>query len=461
MILYIFRRDFRTFDNRAFERCIDESIRTQQKVLPIFVFNETQASSKKNAYFSERAYNFMVDALAELKTTSLKELTFYKCKDSKDEISLLEQLIDLLNIESIFFNGDVTPFARYRDSLIENMNTKVKIHKSTDEYSLVDPTTMEKPYRKFTPFYNKYLNSIEISKSDSNIDKRKKVDFVSGPFITLDYCFLHDEDGKDFHKRNVKNHRQDALKILHDIVKRKDFLEYDKTRDDMGDPNGTTKLSVYIKFGCVGVREVFRAIEKAHSREHGLIRELFWRSFYDQVAYHYERVLRGQVSSKKNGSLVEKFDDIKWAPRSESEKRFKAFTTGRTGFELVDAAILEMLSTGRMHNRGRMLTASVLVKTLRVDWRLGERFFANNLIDYDPCSNSGGWQWAAGGGADSMMYSRFFSPYRQAEKHDPQGTYVATWLRSSDVYNDGDYPKEPIVDMKTEHEKTRNALLRH
>lgn len=442
MNLFIFRRDFRTFDNRAFDLATkNPTIPT----IPIFIFNDIQTCKKLNAYRSPRALSFMIEALLELKL-NLKELTFYKCRDPEDEIELLKRILnETPSIKNIYFNADVTPFARARDANTIAFAEKrgIKVIACTDEYSLVDPTTMEKPYRKFTPFYNKYISTLRLEPLKSS-DKK----FKRGPAV-LDHACT-DADMREMCPDSIidknKRPRSEALEILNRITDGS-FDDYSTTRDDMGDSDGTTKLSHYIKFGCIGVREVARTLP----RDHGILRELLWRSFYEQVAYHFPNVLKGQTSAEDNKSLVVKFDNVKWLGGSTASQRFDAFANGRTGFDLVDAAIMELLNTGRMHNRGRMLTASFLVKTLRLDWRLGEQFFARHLIDYDPCSNNGGWQWAAGGGADSQMYTRIFSPYRQAEKHDPKGLYVNKWLAMRSRY-------EPIVDMKKEHALTKKAF---
>jgi deoxyribodipyrimidine photo-lyase len=203
------------------------------------------------------------------------------------------------------------------------------------------------------------------------------------------------------------------------------FAEYRETRDVLADRDGTTHLSAYLKFGCVSVREAAAAAAAAASASGGhdeLLRQFMWRAFYDQVAFHFPRVLRGQLpSAGPNSSLHPKFDLVPWAT---VPARLERWATGATGVPLVDAGMRELLTTGHMHNRARMVVASFLVHALHVDWRHGERHFARHLVDYHPTANSGGWQWASGGGADAQPYFRTLSPWRQAERHDPQCLYI-------------------------------------
>ncbi|PNH04446.1 Deoxyribodipyrimidine photo-lyase [Tetrabaena socialis] len=247
-------------------------------------------------------------------------------------------------------------------------------------------------------------------------------------------------------------------------ISKGEFERYEATRDELFAE--TTRLSVYLKFGCVGVREVFRAVVQAHGVGHALIRQLFWRAFYDQVAYHFPGVLAGQVTpGKSNESLNRKYDEIRWV---SSQPLFDAWCAGRTGFPIVDAGMRQLLATGYMHNRVRMVSANFLVKVLHIDWRLGERFFAQNLVDYDPSSNSGGWQWASGGGADSQQYYRVFSPWLQAEHHDPGCVYIKRHIpelstvpvadilawHSAHVKHSTPYPPPIVADYRVEAKRS-------
>jgi deoxyribodipyrimidine photo-lyase len=177
-------------------------------------------------------------------------------------------------------------------------------------------------------------------------------------------------------------------------------------------------LSAYIKFGCVSIREIYHDFKKKISTSSSFFNELYWHDFYAQAVYFYPVVLTKKV-------LDERFGDIKW---KGNKLHFKRWCVGLTGFPIVDAGMRQLNATGFMHNRARMIVASFLVKTLLCDWKLGEKYFASKLVDYDPCSNIGGWLWVAGGGFDSQPYFRIFNPWMQAEKFDENCEYIKKWI---------------------------------
>lgn len=243
--------------------------------------------------------------------------------------------------------------------------------------------------------------------------------------------------------------RNKAMKILHGASK---FKNYEKTRNDLDDE--TTRLSAPIKFGIVSIREVAKAFKKNNA----LLRQLVWRDFYAQILNAEPYVL--------GSALKEKYNNIKW---QGSHNHFVKWCQGMTGFPVVDAGMRELNKTGYMHNRARLIVASFLIKTLLVDWQKGEKYFATKLVDYDPSSNNGNWQWVASTGADSQPYFRIFNPWSQSEEHDPDAVYIKKWvpeLSSVSVecihtwntcynkkeFNEIDYPK-PIVDYKEQREK--------
>ena len=231
------------------------------------------------------------------------------------------------------------------------------------------------------------------------------------------------------------------------------YKNYSKDRDSL--TYKTTELSAYIKFGCVSVREVAEKFKNNNS----LFRQLIWREFYAQILNDYPYVLKGP--------LKEQYQSITW---SKSVINLDAWKKAKTGFPIVDAAMRQMNTTGYMHNRGRLIVASFLIKTLLIDWREGEKYFATKLTDYDPASNNGNWQWVASTGADSQPYFRIFNPWSQSQEHDPDCEYIKKWIPElENVPNDKihkwfEYYEEflkdkkikyykPIVDYKTQREK--------
>ena len=401
--VFIFRRDLRVVDN------IGLFGMESTAVAPIFIFNVIQIDPTKNPYFSSRAFDFMIESLRDL-SRDLPELRFYMTR-SGDDLDVLKEIAP----HTVYFNKDLTPFARKRDDAIQKRY--VTTHGFQGDYSLVDPETMEKPYRVFTPFYKKYLGTIIIGLE--TLEKPLENKFVICPpnsySVTLEE--ISTMFPREILKKTLIGGRRNGLKII-ERIKNGEFGDYDTTRDD---PNSkTTLLSPYIKFGCVSCREVFSAVESTHGRNHGLIRELFWRAFYYEVQYHFPWVLNLK-KNQKNSTLRVGYGE-KWKTRESIE--FVEWTLGKTRVPFVDAGMRELIQTGHMHNRLRMITASYLVKDLGFDWRMGEKFFARNLVDYDPASNSGGWQWVAGCGADAQPWSRKFSPWIQAQKHDKECRYI-------------------------------------
>jgi len=221
---------------------------------------------------------------------------------------------------------------------------------------------------------------------------------------------------------------------------------YENNRNDL--TKSTSKLSVYLKYGCLSPREVYNCIENTDFR-----RQLLWRDFYAHITYTNPKVLQGQIKDK-NQPLKDKYSSIHW-----NRKYFKYWCQGETGFPIVDACMRQLNNEGYIHNRGRLIVSSFLVKVLGIDWREGERYFAQQLLDYDPMSNNGNWQWVAGTGADSQPYFRIFNPWLQSEKHDPEAIFIKTWIPElhniepkyiHEWYNhyDTSIYKKPIVNYK-------------
>ena len=452
--LFIFRRDLRIQDNI----CLTDAARASSAVMPIFIYNEHQIDPQKNRYFNRRAFDFMNACVSDLQQ-ACPELRLFR---GSDDCDVIKGILMSTRIDRVFFNADTTPYARARDSRISDLceSLGVLCVQCTRDYDPIDITTSV-PYQKFTPFYKRYASDVSSSASDDGgrRQRKKKPTFAACP--TTPHSFA----GYPISRQNNIRQRSIALDTLARIS-RGSFKDYAVTRDQIWNSDGTTHLSPFLNFGCVSIRETFAAVVLADNEP--LFRELMWRTFYDQIAYHFPRVLEGR-------SLRIAFDNIDWWDRRVDSQEFEKWKTGRTGFPLVDAAMRELAKTGRMHNRTRMLTASFLVKTLRVDWRMGERWFAKQLLDYHPASNNGGWQWASSSGADSQPYFRSLSPWIQSKKHDPDAVYVkrhvpelervpakdihkwhTAWRQYVDVI---DYPP-PMVDHTFETKKTIGMMRR-
>jgi deoxyribodipyrimidine photo-lyase len=248
------------------------------------------------------------------------------------------------------------------------------------------------------------------------------------------------------------------------------IADYDRLRD-LPAADATSRLSVHLRFGTVSVRQLAaRARQQAGAGAQTWLKELIWRDFYFQVLANFPQVNAG-------ASFKPEYDRIAWQQGAQADELFAAWCQGRTGYPLVDAAMAQINQTGFMHNRLRMVTASFLCKDLGLDWRRGERYFAEKLVDYDFAANNGGWQWASSSGCDAQPWFRIFNPVSQGERFDPQGEFVARWLpqlaalppklrhapwraaplelAAAGVTLGRDYPP-PIVD----HAQAREATLR-
>jgi deoxyribodipyrimidine photo-lyase len=444
--LFIFRRDLRIVDNNGlnFLSTLCNNIYT------IFIFTPEQVGSG-NKYKSDNAVQFMIETLENLSSEIRKQgghlHTFYGNNNS-----VIEDCIKTWDINVVAFNLDITPYARERDDKIVKLCQKMQVFVTYDhDYFLHNPGEVlngkGEAYVKFTPYYNQaktkkvekpLTKKIHFKNSEAHIPNKISLIQAMERFV-----------GKENPDILVHGGRTEALKQMR--IAAKNIKHYATTRDELSKP--TSQLSAYIKFGNISIREVFYAFKSNHA----FIRQLYWRDFYGQVMYNYPRVLGHSLNSK--------YDKIKW---HHNEKLFDAWKKGMTGIPIVDASQRQLLSTGWTHNRGRMISSSILIKILLIDWREGERFYAQHLVDYDVANNNGGWQFSSGGGSDSNPYFRYFNPYTQSKEHDPKCEYIKKWIKelkdvpNEDIHNwdtawekhkECGYPK-PIIDYKEQREKS-------
>lgn len=445
--LFIFHRDLRTADNRGLIRALMQS----NQVIPCFIFDPQQVGDK-NSFASANCIQFMITSLQELdKQLHKRDGKLYLFYGNTHDT--IKKLIKEEKIDVIFCNRDYTPFAIARDKGIEKLCHENKID-FVQEHDLLlhEPeqllTGNNTPYSIFTAYYKKALTLL--------VDK--PLPPVEGNFYIKSIEGSHH---KDLYKRilpkqnphlMVKGGRSEAVTILKNIKNQK---EYGKTRDYPA-LDTTTHLSAHFKFGTISIREAYWHISEQLGKSHPLIRQLYWRDFFTYVAYHSPFVF-GQA-------YHEKYNKLPW---KNDKKEFKAWCEGKTGFPIVDAGMRQLNQTGWMHNRVRLIVASFLVKDLHIDWRWGEKYFAQQLVDYDPAVNNGNWQWSASTGCDAQPYFRIFNPWLQQKKFDAKCEYIKKWvpelkdLDSKDIHNWSNtsktlrnYPK-PIVDHAKESEKSK------
>lgn len=451
--LFLFHRDLRIHDNTGFI----EACKQCSRLITCFIFTPEQVG-KHNSYKSTNAVAFMIESLSELAKdihSAGGELCLFYGKTN----DILKDLVKTQEIDAVFFNRDYSPYARARDQSVSELCNRMHIECITSaDYYLYEPGTVKTGtggyYKKFTPFYDAVL-PIDVLKPKKVLAKHlaSLVHCANPEKISVKRAIELFGQGSA-QGRMVEGGRTNALVMLHRSLTAQSH--YDATRDFL--KNSTTGLSASIKFGCISIREIYHAFSAKYGRKFGLIRELIWREFFAHVLYNFPEVLEG--------SYQPKFKHIRWQTRSND---LKAWKDGRTGFPVVDACMRQLNNSGYMHNRGRMIVANFLVKTLLIDWRLGEQYFAQKLTDYDPASNNGNWQGISGTGVDMKPYFRDMNPWIQSAKFDQDASFIKKWVpelrdvlprdihkwsvsHTLEKYNEIRYPK-PIVDYDEQKEK--------
>jgi deoxyribodipyrimidine photo-lyase len=403
--LFIFRRDLHIDDNSGLIAATEQS----KTVIPCFIIDPVQIK-KTNTYRSLNALQFMQEALQDLQKQFIKRGgCLYIFFGHSDEI--VTQLISSLAIDAVYVNRDYTPFSLNRDEYIKKrcLHNGTQFHQFND-LLLNEPenimTGNNTPYSIFTPFFNKAryqpVAQPRLLTTTNWYTKPIKNSLQTGETVFDRYT------NNSLHVRGTQ---KEAMRILNNI---KNFTDYGTTHDI---PSiATTNLSAYIKFGVVSIRQVYHAIfnELGYTP---LIRQLYWRDFFTHIAY-FSPFIFGQP-------FKEQYKNLRW---ENNEQKFEAWRTGTTGFPIIDAGMRQLNETGYMHNRVRLLTGSFLVKDLHIDWRWGEQYFAQQLIDYDPSVNNGNWQWVASTGTDAQPYFRIFNPWLQQKKFDPDCMYIKKWV---------------------------------
>jgi deoxyribodipyrimidine photo-lyase len=430
--LFLFRRDLRLTDNTA----LNAALRASAKVIAGFVLDDRQIHA--HPYQSQPGLQFLRESLVDLSgqfNAIGAQLSVFQGLPTH----IIETLHQQHGIQSVFFNRDYSPFSRQRDYEIGLVCQKlgIDLHLLPDAL-LTEPEQAVKhdgtAYKVFTAFYNN-AKQLPVALPEALAD---------GTFFSVQTDTTPEAIGTAA-TGAIPGGRTAGLQRLAQLA---DCQDYGTERDFPALP-ATSQLSAHLKFGTVSVRESYYAILQTLSPEHPLLRQLYWRDFLTHIAYHFPQVF--------GHAFIEKFDTLVW---DNDQDKFQAWADGKTGFPIVDAGMRELNASGFMHNRVRMITASFLVKNLHISWRWGERYFAQHLVDYDPCVNNGNWQWAASTGCDAQPYFRIFNPWLQQQKFDPDGTYLYRWLpelrrvpvktlHQWDQKHYGDFYPEPIVSHST------------
>jgi deoxyribodipyrimidine photo-lyase len=391
-------------------------------ILPIFIFNPKQIH--ENSYFNARLVRFMIDSLNDLDRELQQRGGKLHCFYGHD-VEVLNRINQVRKIGAVWYNQDLTPYASKRDQEIYKWCQELGIPcNSTEDYTFhsVDKVRNKQGgiYQVFTPFKNTCM--------EMNVPTPRPFQ-ATHCFVNLDIKVLSQDEMDSFTPANseyihLKPSRAEALLKL-EAIRSGRYRNYAEDRDKMGAENKTTHMATYLKFGLVSCREAYEACVQGNGKDNSLISELYWREFYYHLTFHKPELLQRQISSLENQTLKKRMMAVQW--RKAEGSHWEAWCQGNTGFPLVDAAMREMLQTGFMHNRGRMCTAMFLTKNLLMDWRAGEQYLAQHLIDYDPAMNNGGWQWSASTGVDTQPY-RIFNIWLQMKRYDPDCQYVKRWI---------------------------------
>ena len=410
--IFWFRRDLRLSDNHG----LAEALESTENVLPIFIFDTEILSKLENK--EDKRVDFIVQVLQVLNSFLEKNGKSIKILQG-NPLQVFKKLTEDHEIENVFCNEDYEPSALKRDQEISDFlsqknigfqSYKDQVHFHKDDILKSDGT----PYSIYTPYSKQWLLKYES----------EKVEFYSSEKLLQNLIDVEKQEISLEKIGFVKTEYQFEIpKINSSILK-----TYHETRNFPTTP--TSEMSVHLRFGTISVRKLAAEARKLNET---YLKELIWREFFMQILYHYPKVV--------HESFKRKYDHISWL---YDEELLIKWQEGKTGYPIVDAGMRELNETGFMHNRVRMVCASFFTKHLLMDWRIGEAYFAEKLLDYDLSANNGNWQWSAGTGCDSAPYFRVFNPEEQQKKFDPDFKYIKKWVKE---FGTNVYPK-PIVEHK-------------
>ncbi len=420
-VIHWFRRDLRLADNAA----LYHALKSGNNVQCIFIF-DTEILNKLESKDDARV-SFIHKELCAI-DQELKELGSGLHVYCGNPTEIWPQIIQKYQPTGVYANNDYEPYAITRDQKIKDLlYTKNAPFHTFKDHVIFEMDEILKgdgtPYVVYTPYSRKWKAALTADHLEPYPTEKYFNRFYKTE--TMDMVSL-EEMGFTKSEINFPS-KTTTLGTIKNYEAKRNFPAIE----------GTSRLSVHFRFGTVSIRNKTAKGKKTSEK---WLNELIWRDFYIQILYHFPHVV--------GNSFRPKYDAVRW---SKNEEHFKAWCEGRTGYGLVDAGMRELNATGFMHNRVRMVVASFLTKHLLLDWRWGEAYFAQKLLDFELASNNGGWQWAAGSGVDAAPYFRIFNPYTQIEKFDKQHIYIKKWVPE---WGSADYPKEIV-----EHKAAREICL--
>jgi deoxyribodipyrimidine photo-lyase len=422
IIIFWFRRDLRLDDNAG----LYHALKRGEPVLPLFIFDRNILDQLEDK--SDRRVEFIHAALVEMQG-KLRDLgsSLEVCEGRPVEV--FRQLLAEYDVTGVVTNTDYEPYATERDQAV----TALLATKGVWFVAYKDQVIFEKgevlkddgtPYTIFTPYSRRWKAVVN--------------DFYLSSFLVAKYQrhFLH-RAAAAIPTLTELGFRKTGGAFPLSTMKTAFLQEYKELRDYPG-VAGTSRMGVHLRHGTISIRALVR---QAAASSETYLNELIWREFYQMILWHFPKVGRG-------ASFKPAYDRIQWR---NNEEEFKRWCAGQTGYPIVDAGIRELNATGFIHNRVRMIVASFLAKHLLIDWRWGEAYFAEKLLDFDLAANNGGWQWVAGCGCDAAPYFRVFNPTLQTKRFDPDLSYISRWVPE---WEELTYPR-PMID----HEQARKRAL--
>ncbi len=405
------RRDLRISDNHGLFKANSNF----KEVIPVFIFDVNILAKLKS---DDARVTFIHENIVDLASNYQKhgnQLEVFFGNPNE----LIPALAEKWCVSSVYTNKDYEPYALERDTAVrEKLSRQAISFKTFKDHVIFEEHEVTKddglPYTVFTPYMNKWKRHLQENpwKEFDSEGTLKSRNFVKNDVLSLESMGFKPNESISFPER----------KIAKSILK-----NYHETRD-LPAILGTSKLSVHLRFGTLSIRKLAKVARETNEK---YFNELIWRDFYSMILFHFPQTV--------NNAFKKNYDLIPWL---NNELEFKAWCECKTGYPMVDAGMRELNETGFMHNRVRMIVASFLCKHLLIDWRWGERYFAEKLLDFDLASNIGGWQWAASSGCDAVPYFRIFNPSSQQEKFDPKFEYIKKWVPEFGTSN---YPN-PIVE---------------
>ncbi|WP_298738202.1 deoxyribodipyrimidine photo-lyase [uncultured Chitinophaga sp.] len=420
--VFWFRRDLRLEDNAG----LYHALKKDKPVLPVFIFDTDILDQLDNK--ADLRVEFIHSALEKLQQQLTENGTTLEVYHGKP-LQVFKQLLSTYNIGTVFTNHDYEPYAIARDNAVRKLlqDNGVAFDTFKDQVIFEKNEVMKddgRPYTVFTPYSKRWLATLDDHHTVGYPVKRHLSNFFHQP-------------AKQLPSLASIGFRPGSQPFPDAIPDDNTLRQYEKQRDFPA-LEGTTRIGVHLRFGTISIRDLVR---RAAALSPVYLKELVWREFYQMILWHFPHVGQGKAFRPE-------YDHINWR---DNEADFERWCNGTTGYPIVDAGMRELSATGFMHNRVRMITASFLSKHLLIDWRWGEAWFAEKLLDYELASNNGNWQWAAGTGCDAAPYFRIFNPTLQAKKFDPKLEYIRKWIPE---LNSLDYP-QPVV----AHEFARQRCL--